>query len=91
MADGVSVTNNTIGAVGAESQHYGIYVSNQATNVTALPNTFGAVAPGGAPLFFQPQPELVSCFDKSPHFLFASEPIGTEPHRRRFSRKQIGE
>jgi hypothetical protein len=54
MTDGVTVTNNTIGALAAETQRYGIFVSNLATNVTVLPNTFGAVAPGGAPLFFQP-------------------------------------
>jgi len=54
MTDGVTVTNNTIGALAAETQRYGIYVSNLATNVTVLPNTFGAVAPGGTPLFVQP-------------------------------------
>ena len=54
MTDGVTVTNNAIGALAAETQRYGIYVSNRATNVIVIPNTFGAVAPGGLPIFFQP-------------------------------------
>jgi len=54
LSEGVTVTNNTIGSVGLETQHYGIYVSNTATNATVLPNTFGATAPGGTPLYIQP-------------------------------------
>jgi hypothetical protein len=54
MTDGVTITNNIIGGLAPESQRYGIYVSNLATNITVLPNTFGAVAPGGTPLFVQP-------------------------------------
>ncbi len=54
MSERVSVTNNAIGALGAETQFYGIYVSHNATNVQATPNTFGAVAPGGLPLYYEP-------------------------------------
>lgn len=54
MSEGVTVTNNTIGAVSLETQHYGIYVGNKATNATVVPNNFGAVAPGGTPLYIQP-------------------------------------
>jgi len=54
MSDRVSVTNNTIGALGTETQFYGIYVRKAATNAQVIPNTFGAVAPGGTPLCFEP-------------------------------------
>jgi len=54
LAEDVSISGNTIGALtGSETQFYGVYVGRNSSGVQVDGNAFGAVAPGGTPLFYE--------------------------------------